>query len=78
MPSLSCTAHVVVRGLGVAGALQEGWLEAVAVRQHWSGRKGGWYLDLGLGLVCGVATVHLEADGLARECLDKDLHLLPL
>ena len=37
--------------------------------------KVAWYLDLGLDGVNGVASFHFEGDGLAGECLDKDLHL---
>uniref|UniRef100_A0A453NEQ9 Uncharacterized protein n=1 Tax=Aegilops tauschii subsp. strangulata TaxID=200361 RepID=A0A453NEQ9_AEGTS len=32
-------------------------------------------LDLGLDVVDGVRRLHLKGDGLARECLHKDLHL---
>ena len=31
-------------------------------------------LDLGLDVVNGVAGLHLQGDGLARQGLDKDLH----
>ena len=31
-------------------------------------------LDLGLHVLNGVAGLHLEGDGLASQCLDKDLH----
>merc|ERR1740115_710610 len=31
-------------------------------------------LDLGLDVLDGVAALHLERDGLARQCLDEDLH----
>jgi len=31
-------------------------------------------LDLGLDIVDGVASLHVQRDGLARERLDKDLH----
>ncbi|KAF7078315.1 hypothetical protein CFC21_082774 [Triticum aestivum] len=32
-------------------------------------------LDLGLDIVDGVRRLHLKGDGLARQCLHKDLHL---
>ena len=31
-------------------------------------------LDLCLHIVDGVGGLHLQSDGLASECLDKDLH----
>ena len=31
-------------------------------------------LDLGLDVVDGVRRLHLKSDGLARQCLHKDLH----
>ena len=34
-------------------------------------------LDLGLDIVDGVAALDLEGDGLARQCLHKDLHATP-
>ena len=39
----------------------------------------GWlaqqqYLNLGLDILNSVARLHFESDGLASECLDKDLH----
>ena len=33
-------------------------------------------LDLGLDILDGVRGLHLEGDGLAREGLDEDLHLV--
>ena len=38
----------------------------------------GWnallVLDLGLDIVDGIAGLYLQSDGLASQCLDKDLH----
>jgi len=31
-------------------------------------------LDLGFDIVNGITCLHVECDGLARQCLDKDLH----
>jgi hypothetical protein len=33
-------------------------------------------LDLGLDVLDGVAWLNLEGDGLTRQCLDEDLHLV--
>jgi len=46
----------------------------------WQGYgNNGWlaqqrYLNLGLDILNSVARLHLKSDGLARQCLDKDLH----
>jgi len=37
---------------------------------------GGTHLDFGLDVVDGVAALHLEGDGLPRQGLHEDLHLL--
>jgi hypothetical protein len=37
---------------------------------------GSTHLDFGLDVVDGVAALHLEGDGLPRQGLHEDLHLL--
>ena len=43
--------------------------EALLVR--WNSRN---VMNLGLHILNGVAWFHIQCDGLARKCLDEDLH----